>query len=289
MRPGRQRRIVLGDSTAFVEVRVSTSTYVFDPEWTMERDRLRALESLFDDASMRHLARVGVTEGWRCLEVGCGAGGIARRLAGRVGRSGRVVAIDLDIRFVEDHGLGNLEARRHDIMTDPLEEGAFDLAHARAVIMHIPDHQGALERVVAAVRPGGWVVIEDVDFGGPMAAALAHYSFPAGYAPLVERIYRAAEAVLSAAGADASHGTRLLAGLQAAGLEHVGGELHTPVVAGGTESWVRGSIQQLAARMEGTGLVGPDEVARFLALVADGSSRYAPPFLVTAWGRRPPV
>jgi hypothetical protein len=60
-------------------------------------------------------------------------------------------------------------------------------------------------------------------------------------------------------------------------------------VAGGTESWVRGSIQQLAARMEGTGLVSPDEVARFLALVADGSSRYAPPFLVTAWGQRPPV
>ena len=159
--------------------------------------------------------------------------GIARRLAGRVGSSGRVVATDLDIRFIQEHGLGNLEARRHDILTDPLEQGAFDLAHARAVIMHSPDHQGALERMVAAVRPGGWVV--------------------------VERIYRAAEAVL------------------------------TPVVAGGTESWVRGSIQQLAARMEGTGLVGPDEVARFLALVADGSSRYAPPFLVTAWGQRPPV
>lgn len=268
---------------------MSTSTYVFDPEWTMERDRLRALELLFDDASMRHLARVGVTEGWRCLEVGCGAGGIARRLAARVGSGGRVVATDLDVRFVEGHGLGNLEVRRHDIRADPLEEGVFDLAHARAVIMHIPDHQGALERMVAAVRPGGWVVIEDVDFGGSMAAALARYSFPAGHAPLVERIYRAAEAVVSAAGADASHGTRLLGGLQAAGLERVGGELHTPVVAGGTERWVRGSIQQLAARMEGTGLVGADEVARFLALVTDGSSRYAPPFLVTAWGQRPPA
>jgi cyclopropane fatty-acyl-phospholipid synthase-like methyltransferase len=116
---------------------VSTSTYVFDPEWTMERDRLRALESLFDDASMRHLASLGVTEGWRCLEVGCGAGGIARWLAGRVGSSGQVVATDLDSRFV----------------TDALEERAFDLAHARAVIIHIPDHQGALERVVATACP----------------------------------------------------------------------------------------------------------------------------------------
>lgn len=263
------------------------TTYVFDPNWTMERDRLRALESLFDDASMRHLTRLGVTEGWRCLEVGCGAGGVARRLAGHVGSSGRVVAIDLDTRFVAGHGLGNLEVRQHDVMTDPLEEGTFDLAHARAVIMHIPAHQGALERVVAAVRPGGWVVIEDVVFGGPMAATLAGWSFPAEHAPLVERIYRAAETVMAAAGADASFGARLPAGLRAAGLERVGGEVHTPVVAGGAESWVPGSIQQLAARMEDTGLVSAEEVARFLALAADGSSHYTPPFMITAWGRRP--
>jgi SAM-dependent methyltransferase len=268
---------------------VSTTTYVFDPAWTMERDRLRALESLFDDASMRYLARFGVTEGWRCLEVGCGAGGIARRLAGRVGSSGRVVATDLDLRFVEGHGLGNLDVRRHDILTDPLEEGAFDLAHARAVIMHVPDHQDALERVVAAVRPGGWVVIEDVDFGGPMAAALARYSLPAEHAPLVERVYRAIEAVFKEAHADASYGSRLVAELKAAGLEQVGGEAHTPVVAGGSETWVRGSIQQLAPRLAGTGLVSADEVARFLAVAADRSSHYAPPLMVTAWGQRPPA
>jgi SAM-dependent methyltransferase len=200
-----------------------------------------------------------------------------------------VVATDLDIHFVEGRDLGNLDVRRHDIMTDALEEGAFDLAHARAVVMHIPDHQGAIERLVAAVRPGGWVVVADLDFGGPMATALARYSVPAEHGPLVERIYRAAETVLAAAGADASFGARLLAGLQAAGLEHLGGEVHTPVVAGGTENWVRGSIQQLAERLEGTGLVSADEVARFLSLAADGSSHYTPPFMVTAWGQRPPA
>jgi SAM-dependent methyltransferase len=264
-----------------------TTTYVFDPEWTMERDRLRALESLFDEASRRHLAGLGVTEGWRCLEVGCGAGGVARWLAGRVGGSGRVVATDLDIRFTADRDLGNLERRRHDLMTDPLEEGAFDLAHARAVIMHIPDHQGALERVVAAVRPGGWVVIEDLDFGGATAAVLGGYSVPAEHAQLVARIYRAAETVLAAAGADAGYGARLVAGLRAAGLERVHAELHTPVVAGGAEQWVRGSIQALGARMVDTGQVGADDVECFLALTADGSSHYVPPFMVTAWGRRP--
>ena len=265
------------------------STYVFDPEWTRERDRLQALESLFDECSIRHLASLGVTEGWRCLEVGCGAGGIARWLAGRVGSSGHVVATDLDTRFVDGHGHDNLEVRRHDIVTDPLEQGTYDLAHARAVIVHLPDHQGALERVVAAVRPGGWAVIEDVDFGGPTAAALARYTYPAEHAPLVEQVYRAFEVVFSAAGADGSYGARLLGGLKAAGLENVGGEVHTPVVAGGTEHWVRGSAEQLTARLSGTGLVTADEVARFLALAGDGSSHYAPPLMVTAWGQRPPA
>jgi len=77
------------------------TTYVFSPEWTMERDRLLALEALFDEESARHLAEVGVSEGWRCLEVGCGADGIACWLAERVGPTGRVVASYLDTRFVD--------------------------------------------------------------------------------------------------------------------------------------------------------------------------------------------
>lgn len=155
--------------------------------------------------------------------------------------------------------------------------------------MHIPDHQGALERVVAAIRPGGWAVIEDVNFGGPMAAALAQYTHPAEHAPLVERLYRAFEAVFEEAHADAGYGTRLLGGLKAAGLVNVGAEVHTPVVAGGSEHWVRGSAEQLAVRLAGTGLVTADDVARFLAVAADGSSHYAPPLMATAWGQRPPA
>ena len=51
------------------------TTYLFDQAWRQEHDRLRALEALFDDASTYHLDRLGVSPGWRCLEVGAGAGG----------------------------------------------------------------------------------------------------------------------------------------------------------------------------------------------------------------------
>lgn len=263
------------------------TAYVFDPAWTMEHDRLLAIESLYDEDSMRHLVRLGVGPGWHCLEVGCGAGGIARRLARLVDGGGRVVAIDLDTRFIDGHDLKNLQVRRQDLMVDALEPGVFDLVHARAVIMHVPDHQRALRRVAAAVRPGGWVVIEDVDFGGPMSGGLARYVHPTEHADLAERVYRAIEAVLGAAGADASFGSRLAGGLKAAGLEAVGGALHAPLVAGGTEMFGRGTVAFLRPHLVRTGLVSVEEVECFLALLGDGTTTYAPPVMATVWGRRP--
>src|SRR3974377_763503 len=163
------------------------NTYVFDQGWQKERDRLSGIESLFDSYAPRRLADRGVRDGWHCLEVGFGAGGVALWLAERVGRTGRVVAVDLDPRFLDGHGRANLDVRKHDIVTDPLEEAAFDLAHARAVLDHIPDRQCALERMISAVRPGGWLVLEAGDFGGVMAAALAHYTDPPAHAPVHER------------------------------------------------------------------------------------------------------
>src|SRR3954447_25791329 len=63
------------------------STYFFDQAWQKERGRLTALESLYDGVSRRLLDERGVRAGWRCLEVGGGAGGIARWLADRVGET----------------------------------------------------------------------------------------------------------------------------------------------------------------------------------------------------------
>jgi ubiquinone/menaquinone biosynthesis C-methylase UbiE len=120
------------------------TTYIFDAQWKKERARLRSLEALFDPTSVRYLAELGVDEGWRCLEVGCGAGGIAFWLADRLGRTGRVVATDLDTHFITAAAqrgtplTPNLHVRTHNITIDPIDEGSFDLAHARAVVGTFP-------------------------------------------------------------------------------------------------------------------------------------------------------
>jgi SAM-dependent methyltransferase len=263
------------------------NTYVFDQGWQKERDRLVGIESLFDSYSKQRLAGLGVSEGWHCLEVGFGAGGVALWLAERVGSTGRVVATDLDPRFLDGHGRSNLEVRKHDILADPLEEAAFDLAHARAVLEHIPDRQRALERMISAVRLGGWLVLEAIDFGGVMAAAMAHYVDPPEHAPLFEQTIRAIEAVAATAGADANFGARLIRTLTNAGLVNIAAEARTPLVAGGTESWIPGMVEHLAEHMVRTGLVTVSDIESVLAMTADPSCHYAPSPMVTAWGQRP--
>jgi 2-polyprenyl-3-methyl-5-hydroxy-6-metoxy-1,4-benzoquinol methylase len=262
------------------------TTYVFDPAWQKERDRLGALESLFDAPSRRLLAGVGVGEGWRCLEVGCGAGGVALWLAERVGRTGRVLATDLDTRFIDGHGQENLDVLTHDVVSDDLEDAAFDLVHARAVLEHIPQRREVLARLVSALKPGGWLLVEDVDFGPPTTATLARFFSPQPVAAAAERLLRAVAAVFTAVGADPSLGSRLPGMLVNAGLVSVGAEVHTPVVAGGSETWTRGTVEQLAGRLVDTGLVTVDDIELFLAATAEPSTFYAPPLMVSAWGQR---
>lgn len=264
------------------------STYVFDQAWHQERDRLRALEDTYDAGTTRHLAGVGVTEGWRCLEVGCGAGGIALWLADRVGSSGQVIATDLDPRFLTGHGRDNLDVWQHDICSGPLDERSFDLVHARAVLEHIPERKAALARMVRAVRPGGWVVVEDVVFGGAIAAAMGRFVDPPEYAPLLEKVARGIATVFDMVGADAEFGTRLPAALATAGLENVGAECHTPVLTGGRElDFPRITVEHLRPHLTNMAGLTEDEVELVLKLTGQPSARYVPPFMVTAWGQRP--
>src|ERR1043166_4988648 len=162
-----------------------------------ERERLSLLERIADPLSQRRLAALGIQPGWRCLEVGAGHGSIVRWLAEQVGPQGRVVATDLNPRFLTELQLPNVEVRRHDIRTNPLDAGRYDLAHCRAVLSHLPDPPRALRRIVAAVRMGGWVVIEDGDFSPLRAVEATHPLAESHNRHLSELLDRLTQAKLS--------------------------------------------------------------------------------------------
>jgi ubiquinone/menaquinone biosynthesis C-methylase UbiE len=130
---------------------------------TAERQRLELLESCYNPWTIASLQRLGVAPGWRCIEVGAGGGSIARWLAERVGPTGSVLAIDLDLRLLEPLATSTLAVRRLDICHEELPTDA-NLVHARLLLEHLPDPQTVLQRMTRALRPGGWLVITDADF-----------------------------------------------------------------------------------------------------------------------------
>ena len=203
------------------------SAYCFAAEpAAAERRRLELLEARYDPLTFRRLAAVGVACGWSCLEVGAGAGSVVRWLAGRVGSIGRVVATDLDPRFLGDNPCPTppVEVRRHDIRTDPLEEAAFDLVHCRALLCHLDDPAAALRRMTTALRPGGWLVVENADYATFDAATPEHPAAPAWRAAAL----RLARSLVTSGVLDPMLGRRLPDLLARLGLVEPGPRGHRP-------------------------------------------------------------
>ena len=122
-------------------------SYLFTHEDKAERERLAAIEAGLDPGTIESLEKIGVREGWHCLEVGAGAGSIAQWLCRRAGISGKVVATDLQTKFLEATDAPNLEVRKHDVTKEEFEPLAFDLVMARKVLEHLSDPSAALRRM----------------------------------------------------------------------------------------------------------------------------------------------
>jgi SAM-dependent methyltransferase len=197
--------------------------------------RFAALSAMFDPGTIRHLQECGVGRGWHCLEVGGGGGSIASWLADCVGPTGRVLTTDIDPRFLESLRVPNLEVQRHDIATDPLPERAFDLVHARLVLMHLPERERALARMISALKPGGWLVDEEYDSSSLLPKPL---SSP-GEVLLPTQV--AVNRLLDDGGVDRLFGRRLAARLRAHGLACVTAEARAFM-------WQRGSPGAALAR-----------------------------------------
>ena len=140
-----------------------TPAYTLDNQWRAARERLQLLEGCCDPITEGNLDRVGVGAGWHCLELGAGAGSVARMLCDRVGPTGRVLAVDLEPALLADLAAPNLEVRRVDVVTDELPEAEFDLIHTRAVLLHIPQRDDVLPKLIRALRPGGVLLLEEMD------------------------------------------------------------------------------------------------------------------------------
>jgi len=245
--------------------------------------RFAALSQLFDAATERCLLDRGLRAGWRCLEVGVGNGSIARWLSDRVGSGGRVLATDIDSRFLEGLARDNLATRKHDITRDLLPERSFDLVHVRMVLIHLPERDDVLRRLASAVAPGGWLVCEEFD-------ALSLAADPAQCPGEIALKTHAAMARLGEdRGLDRRFGRLLFGRLRALGLADVGAEgcLSMATPGSAMTRLLDASYRLRRADMIARGYVTGEDFDRDLALLADQAFMMPSPIMWTAWGRRP--
>ncbi|MCA1843079.1 MAG: methyltransferase domain-containing protein [Actinobacteria bacterium] len=275
--------------------------YLFPHTWEGEGDRLTALTTALDPITRRHLLGRGLTDGWRCLEVGAGTGSIARWMAEQVGPKGRVLATDLSLELMHRQGLEaqNLELRRHDVLSDPMPDEEFDLIHCRLVLEHLPGRLDALARLAGALAPGGWLVVEEMTFGSEKAGSFRG-------AAMLSGLVTALRLMLQRRGFDGAFGRRLPIHFARLGLAEVGAEGTQVVLIGGTPSveWVRptfGRIRHLLLDHEAGLVPGPlrktlasplrgvleRRLERLERLLADPEFVYLAPTFVSVWARRP--
>jgi SAM-dependent methyltransferase len=257
--------------------------YILDNASVQERERLRLRETVHDRESIRHLERLGVAEGWHCLEIGGGGGSIAEWLCQKVGTAGHVVATDLDTRFLDSLKYTNLEVRRHDISLDSLPLSGFDLVHTRAVLVHLADPAGALRTMAEALKPGGWLFAEE----GDMASWLPDPRMPA--AALYAKGTAALIQVFGSAGGDFYYGRRLYGDVRATGLVEVDAVGRVQMLRSGSP-WARIwqlTMQQVRGRIVGAGLLTDEEVDQWVALHDNEGFVAMHGIEMKVWGRKP--
>jgi arsenite methyltransferase len=139
-----------------------------------DEEMARQLDAAYQTADMRNrraLARgaLGARPGERILDVGCGPGYYAAELLEEVGPTGSVVAVDgspdmLAVAARRCEGRDNVAFAEADATALPVEDGDFDAALSVQVLEYVPEIDTALAEMHRALRPGGRVLVWDVDW-----------------------------------------------------------------------------------------------------------------------------
>jgi len=287
-------KVILGSTTRGFSTRGCIVTdadtsdkYLWDNTLEEEKRRLDLQAAIWDPRTRGYLERIGVAAGWRCLEIGAGSGTITTWLADIVTPGGSVVAADIDTRFLQwiDHPA--VETRELDITSGPISEGGFDLVHARMVLMHLSDPGKHVATMVDALRPGGWLLVQDVDLAYLETPAAKAFSWPPSNREFAAKIVRALNGLLSMAGASTTtaseHPTRLLE----AGLQNVGAESINRMEwgkAGGTYAAAFDRVKEYLVQYAG---LSEADVTKRSEQLANQTFAFSSGPMVSVWGQRP--
>jgi len=250
-------------------------------------ERLRLLAAVKWPTTKTLLDRVGLRQGMKCLDVGCGIGAVTLKMAEIIGPSGVAVGLDLDegclsLARNEAHRLGLNAEFRPGTVTELREESAFDLVFGRFVLTRLREPEKALTRMAQATRPGGLVVVEDIQFTG-------HFCHPA--CPAFDRYVTLYQEVVQRKGGDPNIGPRLLEMFLDTGLEDVELDVIQPTYRQGPGKQIAAvTMEHIREAVVGAGMASDEEIDTIVAelgsFASNPRSLMSLPRIFQVWGKR---
>jgi ubiquinone/menaquinone biosynthesis C-methylase UbiE len=256
----------------------------------IEEERLIRQAIDYEPRARLLLDRIGVQPGSNVADIGCGPLGILHLLSERVGPLGRVVGLEREPRFaararaeIARRGLTNVSVVDGDALATPLTKQSFDLVHERLVMINVSARETLLAEMLSLLRPGGTVVLEEVDNVSWLCQP-AHPSWDA--------ILRAFHAVFQADGGDPFVGRRLPELLRAAGVQDIQAAMNVDLALPGEYPRMHlvSLLDSVRDRVLSMGLLGDEEAAAhreaLVAHLSNPATTVVDKLRVQAWGRK---
>jgi SAM-dependent methyltransferase len=260
---------------------VTRDRYLLDNQQAEAGQRFDALSELFNPSTFRHMESIGLSSGWRVWEVGAGGTSVPAWIAAQT--NGFVLATDIDTSWLEREHT-NFEVMRHDIGTEPAPGDRFDLVHARLVLVHVAERADALSTMISALRPGGWLLLEEADPGLQPLVCPDEFGVDQ---ELANRMKMAFRSLMAERGVDLSLGRTLPRMLRSAGLVDVRSDAYFPMGGPACNELEQATIEQIRERLISARLATDDEIERHLCNVASGQLDLATSPMVSAWAHKP--
>ncbi len=261
----------------------ATPAYTFDNDDPVAAERLKLLSAVLDEFTISRLSSLGDLAGRRCLELGAGNGSIAGWLADQAGPSGRVLVTDINTRHIPPDR--RYAVVRHDLTSDPLPDGPWDVIHARLVLRHLPGRHSILRRLAATLAPGGALAIGEWD---PYRTGLVLAAPEPEAATLFHAYLTSVEQILDARAVDLEWPWQVHAAMASVGLVDVDTTVHARSWPGGSAGALHhaATISQLRTSMLEAGMTG-EQLDRLCGYLRDPRMVVRGLLTVSIVGRRP--
>jgi len=133
------------------------------------RTRLDQQHALYEAHSLslfKYIDRNMVND---ALEAGCGSGVMTQHLSRLLNPSGRgLLSIDIHriqleaaAERIKECGVSNVRFKEHDIQKLAALGQTFDLIYCRMVLHHLKNASDAIDQMISALRPGGYLILEE--------------------------------------------------------------------------------------------------------------------------------